>query len=209
MSKESKIILLITGLVLAGIAVLIAFVNSNQQDPTAIQERIVREDSRTIGTGEVQVVEFGDYQCPGCASAHPTVEKLKEEFEGKITFTFRNFPLPGHANGRAAAEAAEAAGNQGKFWEMHDKLFETQTQWGPLPDPTSLFSQYAEELKLDKEKFIDDVTSEANKDRITTDQSDGYAVGVNATPTFFINGQRQSSFEYEPLKKAIEAELKK
>lgn len=208
MSKESKIILLITGLVIAGIAILISFVNANQMDPAAIMEKIVREDSHSIGTGDVQVVEFGDFQCPACAQAHPDVKKLKEEFDGKITFVFRNFPLPGHANARPAAEAAEAAAAQGKYWEMHDMLFETQSQWSSLADPTSIFAQYAEALELDKDKFVEDVTSEANKDRISEGQSDGYAVGVTGTPTFFINGKKQSSFDYETLKSAIEAELK-
>lgn len=207
MSKESKIILLITGLIVAGIAILIAFVNANQMDPAAIMKKIVREDSRMTGTGEVQVVEFGDFQCPACAQAHPDVEKLKEEFEGEITFVFRNFPLPGHANARVAAEAAEAAGEQGKYWEMNAMLFETQSQWSSLADPTSIFAQYAESLGLDKEKFIEDVTGEAHKDRISEDQSDGYAVGVSGTPTFFINGKQQSAFDYETLKKAIETEL--
>ena len=207
MSKESKIILLITGLIVAGVAILITFVNANQMDPAAIMAQIVQEDSHKVGTGEVQVVEFGDFQCPACAQAHPDVQKLKEEFEDDITFVFRNFPLPGHANARAAAEAAEAAGDQGKYWEMHNMLFSAQSQWSSLADPTSIFVQYAEALKLDKEKFTEDITNEVNKERISEDQSDGYAVGVSGTPTFFINGKQQTSFDYETLKTAIEAEL--
>ena len=86
-------------------------------------------------------------------------------------------------------------------------LFETQSQWSSLADPTSIFAQYAESLELDKDKFVEDITNKANKDRISEDQSDGYAVGVTGTPTFFINGKKQSSFDYETLKSAIEAEL--
>ena len=86
-------------------------------------------------------------------------------------------------------------------------LFGTQTQWASLADPTSIFVQYAEALKLDKEKFTEDITNEVNKERISEDQSDGYAVGVSGTPTFFINGKQQTSFDYETLKTAIEAEL--
>ena len=207
MSKESKIILGIAGLIIAGIAILIAFVNTSQLDPDAIMEKIVREDSRSVGSGEVQVVEFGDYQCPACGQAYPDIEKLKEEFKDDITFVYRNFPLPGHANAQPAAEAAEAAGAQGKFWEMHSMLFQSQAQWSSLADPTTLFVQYAEALELDKEKFANDLTTKANKVRISQDQSDGYAVGVSGTPTFFINGKQQSKFDYESLKKAIEAEL--
>lgn len=208
MSKESKIILSIAALVIAGIAILIAFVNANQMDPAAIMEKVAREDSHKVGSGEVQVVEFGDFQCPACGQVYPDVKKLKEEFEGDITFVFRNFPLPGHANAQPAAQAAEAAGAQGKFWEMHDKLFETQAQWSSLADPTSIFAQYAEELELDKDAFVEDMRQKAHEDRISQDQTDGYAVGVSGTPTFFINGKKQSQFDYESLKNAIEAELK-
>lgn len=207
MSKESKIILGVAAVIVAAVAVLIAFVSTNQMNPAAIMEKAVREDSHTFGSGAVQVVEFGDYQCPACAQAHPDVEKLKEEFKDDITFVFRNFPLPGHPNAQPAAEAAEAAATQGKFWEMHSKLFETQTQWSSLADPTSVFAQYAEELGLDKEKFVEDVRNNANKERISNDQTDGYAVGVSGTPTFYINGKQQSRFDYDSLKSAIEAEL--
>ncbi len=207
MSKESKIILLVTGVVIAAIAILIAFVDANQADPNSVMQKVVREDSHTVGSGAVQVVEFGDFQCPACAQAHPDVEKLKEEFKDDITFVFRNFPLPGHPNAQPAAEAAEAAAAQGKFWEMHNKLFETQTQWSSLADPTSIFTQYAESLGLDKEAFTEAVTSKAHRTRISQDQSDGYAVGVSGTPTFFINGKKQDSFDYQSLKSAIEAEL--
>src|SRR5690606_4714485 len=108
---------------------LINFVDAGKADPTAIMSKLVREDSRKVGSGEVQVVEFGDYQCPACAQVNPDVEKLKEEFKDDITFVFRNFPLPMHPNAQVAAEAAEAAGSQEKYWEMHNKLFETQDQW--------------------------------------------------------------------------------
>lgn len=207
MSKESKIILAVAAGVVALIALLITFVNSSQVDPAAISERLVREDSRSVGSGPVEVVEFGDYQCPACAQVHTNIELLKKEFEGKMVFVYRNFPLPLHPNAQPAAHAAEAAGTQGKFWEMHNKIFETQDQWAALADPTDLFVTYAEELELDTEKFRNDVTTQANKERISKDQSDGYAVGVSGTPTFFINGERQTSFEYESLKRAIEAKL--
>lgn len=207
MSKESKIILSVAAVIIAAVAILISFVNTSQTDPAAIMEKIVKEDSHKVGEGKVQVVEFGDYQCPACGQAHPTVQKLKEEYKDEITFVFRNFPLPMHPNAQPAAEAAEAAAAQGKFWEMHDKLFETQAQWSSLADPTSLFVQYAEELKLDKDRFTNDITTKAHKAFISDDQSDGYAVGVSGTPTFFVNGKQQSQFDYDSLKSAIEAEL--
>jgi protein-disulfide isomerase len=210
MSKESKIILSIVAVVLVGIVGLVAFVNgSSGPNADDIPERLVQENSRKHGTGDVQLVEFGDYQCPACAQAHPIVKKLTKEYEGKVTFVFRNFPLRQiHSNATPAAEAAEAAGEQGKFWEMHDMLYENQQNWSLLPDPTSIFVQYATELKLDTDKFKKDMTADATDERIQQDQSDGYAVGVSGTPTFFVNGKPQQQFDYDSLKTAIEAELK-
>lgn len=207
MSKESKIILGVAAIVVAAMVILISFVNSSKLDPATIMDKIVNSDSHSIGTGDVQVVEFGDYQCPACAQSNPTVEKLVEEYGDKITFVYRHFPLPGHPNARPAAEAAEAAATQGKFWEMHDLLFENQSQWMPLADPTTIFVGYAEKLGLDKEQFADDITGKVNAEVISLGQSDGYAVGVSGTPTFFVNGKRQNQFDYDSLKSAIEAEL--
>src|SRR5690606_35360003 len=118
-----------------------------------------------------------------------------------------HFPLSGHPNAQPAAEAAEAAAAQGKFWEMHNKLFETQAQWSPMADPTSIFINYAEELKLDVDAFRENITEKAHQSRIFDDQSDGYAVNVTGTPTFFVNGKVQSRFDYDSLKNAIQAEL--
>lgn len=209
MSKESKIILTIMAVILVGVGILVAYVNQTRgEGSTVAQEKLIREDSHQRGEGAVNLVEFGDYQCPACSQAHPVVNKILEDFNGKVTLTYRHFPLPQrHPNARAAAEAAEAAGAQGKFWEMHDRLFETQDQWGMLPDPTDTFVRFAVALGLDEAKFKEDITNKVNEKRVTSDQSDGYAVGVNGTPTFFINGKRQSKIDYDSLKSAIDAEL--
>lgn len=210
MSKESKVILSIIAVVLVGIVGLVTFVNSSGgSNAVDIPERLVRDTSRTEGEGTVQVVEFGDYQCPACAQAYPTTKKLMEEYKGKITFVFRNFPLIQiHPNAMPAAKAAEAAGEQGKFWEMHDKLYSNQQTWSVLADPTNTFVTYATDLGLDADKFKEVMASDGVKKRIDQDQSDGYAVGVSGTPTFFINGKVQRQFDYNTLKSAIEAELK-
>ena len=208
MSKESKIILSIMAVILVGVGVLVAYVNQTSNNIVVTQEKLIRENSHIRGEGEVKIVEFGDYQCPACSQAHPVTKQILQDFEGKVAFVYRNFPLPRlHPNARAAAEAAEAAGAQGKFWEMHDKLYETQEQWSVLPDPVGTFVKYATDLGLDATKFKEDVTNEANKERIDSDQSDGYNVGVSGTPTFFVNGRQQKNFDYSSLKSAIEAEL--
>lgn len=207
MSKESKIILAIAAVVGVGIVALMMMVGSSQMSAAEIMDKVSREDSRSVGSGDVQVVEFGDYQCPACAQTNPAVEQIKEEYDDKITFVYRHFPLGGHANAFPAAEAAEAAGVQGKFWEMHKMLFESQTQWAAMADPTDAFVSYAEHLELDVDKFKSELEERKHKPAVVAGQSDGYAVGVTGTPTFFINGKRQSNFDYDTLKKAIDAEL--
>lgn len=208
MSKESKIILAILAVVVVGVVGLVTFVNNaSKQNLAEAMETLQREDSHTAGTGSVQVVEFGDYQCPSCAQAHPITERLIKEYGDRITFVFRNFPLPMHRNALPAAKAAEAAAEQGKFWEMNAKLFEEQTTWGALADPESLFIEYASQLELDINQFKQDMESEAVQARISQDQSDGYNVNIQATPTFFVGGEQQRRFDYDTLKGAIEAKL--
>jgi protein-disulfide isomerase len=209
MSRESKIILSIVAVIIVGIVGLVTFVNSSTgSNSSEAPERLVRDDSRKIGSGEVQVVEFGDYQCPACAQAHPVTKKIIEEYKGKVTFVFRHFPLIQiHPNALPASKAAEAAGEQGKFWEMHDKLYDNQQVWSVMADPTNTFSNYASELGLDEEKFKIALKSEAIAERIDQDQSDGYAVGVSSTPTFFVNGKVIRQFDYDSLKNAIDSEL--
>ena len=209
MTKESKIILAIIGVVIVAAIGLVSYINSTgvTNSPTAMAEKLVRDNSHTLGKGKVQVVEFGDYQCPACGEAYPITKKLISDFDGKITFVFRNFPLPMHANAQAAAEAAEAAAAQGKFWEMHDKLFSTQNQWSALYQPNDTFVSFAKELGLNTDTFTNDITNKAHKDYIEQDKSDGYALGITGTPTFYVNGKQQAKFDYDSLKKAIEAEL--
>lgn len=149
----------------------------------------------TLGNVESKVVfiEYGDFQCPSCAGAHPQVKSLMDEYNDKIVFIFRNFPITQiHPNARAAAAAAEAAGLQGKYWEMHDALFEGQGVWGTLDtnQRTEFFTGYAKELKLDVDKFSTDFASANVGKKVSFDQALGTKIGVNSTPTFFINGKK-------------------
>jgi protein-disulfide isomerase len=143
-------------------------------------------------TPKVTVVEFGDYQCPACALAHPIIKQgLAKYSETKnVEFVFRNFPLQQHVNAITSARAAEAAALQGKFWEMHDVLYENQSKWENEKNPYPLFEEYARSLSLDLAKFKKDYESTSTGERISEDQKDGLAVGVNATPTFFVNGKK-------------------
>jgi protein-disulfide isomerase len=152
----------------------------------------------------VTLLEYGDYQCPYCGAAHPIVKALQRHLGGNLRFAFRHFPLATiHEYAEGAAEAAEAAGAQGKFWQMHDTLFENQ----PALDFESLVG-YAEELGLDVERFAMDLENQVHAPRVREDFISGIRSGVNGTPTFFINGVRhEGSFDVETMLEAIQARM--
>lgn len=154
----------------------------------------VQPDDHTYGAKDAKVVlmEYGDFQCPSCGAAFPIVKEVKEEYKDKITFVYRHFPIISiHPNAFAAARASEAASNQGKFWEMHDKLFETQQLWGQLSiNQQSTFEGYAKELGLNVEQFKTDYESEAVASRINRDVDSATQFNVQGTPTFILNGEK-------------------
>jgi protein-disulfide isomerase len=150
------------------------------------------------------LVEYGDYQCPYCGAAYPVVKRLQKRLGKKLRFVFRNFPLTqAHPFARIAAEAAEAAALQGKFWEMHDLLFEQQTLLKP-----EILPLWAKKIGLDLEKFESDIEQAVVEERIREDRQSGIRSGVNGTPTFFINGARYDGLpDYDSLLAALESEL--
>lgn len=144
---------------------------------------------RGNSSSAITFVEYGDFQCPACGQYHPMIKRLKDEFGKDIAFVFRHFPLSQvHPNAKDAAVAAEAAGAQGKFWEMHDILFERQNDWSLKPRPQSTFVSYAAELGLNIDQFEADSDRREVKDKIDEHYKTGVASGVNSTPTFFLNG---------------------
>ena len=141
----------------------------------------------------IRLVEFGDFQCPSCGGAAPNVITLMDEYGDRVALVFRNFPLTTiHPNARAASATAEAAGLQGKYWEMHDLLYERQGDWSnqDATKRTETFNQYAEEVGLDIEKFKTDVASANVGKKISFDQALGKREGVSATPAFYLNGEK-------------------
>jgi protein-disulfide isomerase len=153
-------------------------------------------------TAKVALLEYGDYECPHCGRAYPIVKKVQKHFAKRLRFVFRNFPLAeAHPHAESAAETAEFAGVKGKFWEMHDGLFENQERLGG-----ALYSELAEELDLSTTELIKALENREFAARVKSDFSGGVRSGVNGTPTFFINGKRHDdSFDYETLVAAIEA----
>lgn len=152
----------------------------------------VGEWTRGNSAARISLVEYSDFQCPSCARYHKFAEKLIEEEGEKFEYTFRHFPLEGHRNAELAAITAEAAGRQGKFWEMHDRLFKYQKEWGTLEPQTAeeLFVDYAAFLNLDKEEFKRDLRSQAILEKVRNDYRSGIRSGVKGTPTYFLNGKR-------------------
>jgi len=156
----------------------------------------------------ITLVEYSDFQCPACKSYYPIVEKLMDGYGSKIRFVYRHFPLPQHTNARPTAIAAEAAGLQGKFWEMHKVIFDHQDEWSPLADPRDTLLSYAEALGLDKEKFLQDFDSSDLKKKVEDDLQGGIRSRVRATPTFFLNGAAMvNPRSYDEFKRAIDAAI--
>jgi protein-disulfide isomerase len=149
------------------------------------------------------LVEYGDYQCPFCGAAYPVVKRVQKTLGKKLRFVFRNFPLTqAHPYALVAAEAAEAAALQGKFWEMHDQLFEQQTFLEP-----DIIPLWAKKIGLNLEKFGNDIKQGVVAKRIQEDRQSGIRSGVNGTPTFYINGSRyDGSPDVESLLAALAAE---
>lgn len=145
-----------------------------------------RDHVRGPDDAPVTLVEYGDYQCPFCGRAHPMVEALIRQLGEQLRFCFRHFPLTTvHPLAQQAAEAAEAAGAQGRFWEMHDLLFEHQDSLGG-----AFLVRYATDLGLDPDRFQRELASHAHADRVREDFMGGVRSGVNGTPTFFLNDLR-------------------
>lgn len=164
--------------------------------------------ARTRGpeSAPVTLEEFGDFECPPCGMLSPVLDKIEQDFKGRLRFVFREFPMAAHAHGFQAASAAEAAGLQGKFWEMHDRLFQERFVWPKSPDVEKQFTDYAADLNLDVERFRKDMSGEEVKKRIASDQKRGRALGVDRTPTLFINDQLVpvTSFGPDSLRKLVE-----
>jgi protein-disulfide isomerase len=152
-------------------------------------------------TAPAQLEEFGDFECPPCGMFHPILVQMHQEFGDRLRITFREFPLvPAHQHALAAASAAEAAGLQGKFWEMHDLLYERQKTWKTEFDVRPVFENYANEIGLDLERYKRDVASEVVAQRIMQDGKRGHSLGVKGTPTVFLNG-REVPFESLPAER--------
>lgn len=199
--------ILILLLAVGGIIWAVKNSNNSQSGDLAVP---VSASDHMKGNSEsaITLVEYSDFQCPACKAYYPIVEKLMEEYGSKIRFVYRHFPLPQHKNARPMAITAEAAGLQGKFWEMHNMIFDHQTEWSPLADSKDTLLSYAEALGLDKEKFLQDLDSSDLQKKVEGDLQGGVRSGVRGTPTFFLNGSAMvNPRSYDEFKRAIDAAI--
>jgi len=158
----------------------------------------------------VTLEEFGDFQCPPCGKISEPINQLQHEYGHQVRLIFRNFPLINHQHAREAAYAAEAAGLQDRFWQMHDLLYKEQAVWSNSTDARALFSAYAGYIGLNIERFKIDIDSDKVKERVAADQKQGASIGVKNTPTIFVNNKEIDPKNLNPtdLRAAIDAAVK-
>ena len=171
------------------------------QSPLLVLPVSERDHIRGPVTAPITLLEYGDYECPYCGAAHPAVQEIRRRMENRLRFVFRHFPIASvHSHAEPAAETAEAAGAQGKFWAMHDRLYEHQDS---LEDDDLL--AHAQAIGLDINRLISELAGGLHGRRVREDFLSGVRSGVNGTPTFFINGVRHDAgFDLESLMEALE-----
>lgn len=181
---------------------------ANTAPPTPLTDAPGADPAHIRGNvnAPVTVEEFGDFECGACGNYYPELKKIETEFGERLRVIFRERPLiPPHEHALIAAQAAEAAGLQGKFWEMHDKLYEGQATWTQAKDIAPIFVDYAKQIGCDADRFMKDLNGEAVAQRIFQDGKRAHSLGVNSTPTFFVNGKeaKDESWKPEGLRKMI------
>lgn len=190
-TTEGKFVALIVALVVLSFAYYFYAMSANGTG--SIKEITVTEQDHVRGTvgGKVTLVEFGDLQCPACAAYEPIVRQVTADNAGTLQFVFKHFPLTQiHPNALLSAKATEAAALQGKFWEMHDILYDKQTEWSGTLNARDLMVGYAGTLGLDTAKFTEDLSNKSIEEKIIAEYREGVSLGVQGTPTFFVNGKK-------------------
>jgi protein-disulfide isomerase len=193
-------------LVLAA-AVLYFFTGAAASEPS----RAAAPGAEDIAVGPadapVTLIEYSDFECPFCAEFAPILATLREEYEGRVRFVFRFFPLENHRFGMISAQAAYAAHLQGRFWEMHDLIYEHQEEWSGSDDPRPFFAAYAQSLGLDMQRFSADVEAPTTVAFIEAQRAEGDRAGVSHTPWFVIDDSAVLPRDVEQFRNLIEAAL--
>jgi protein-disulfide isomerase len=214
---KSKVVIVILvavfAVVVAAIAIIAVSVTQSidRTSMAADGASVVRENSHVLDEapdGKVTLVEFLDFECEACGAFYPYVEQFRQDYAGKVTFVTRYFPIPAHQNSRNAAIAVEAAAQQDKFEEMYQMMFQTQKAWGESQSSQApLFRSYAEQIGLDMSAYDKAVAAPATLERVLQDYDEGIALGVDSTPTFFLNGEKMSIESIESFRAQLDAAL--
>ncbi|MBU1118260.1 DsbA family protein [Patescibacteria group bacterium] len=191
-------------LAIFGIYKLVAGSSGEANDPLTLTE-----DERMSGpdTAKVTIIEYSDFQCPACAVFSAEVKKLREEFPNDVRVVFRHYPLKQlHPQAERPSKAAEAAHRQGKFWEMHYKIYENQQTWSQMNNMEVEFEKYAKELELNIDDYRAAYEDKSIQDKLDADRKSGYKLTIDATPTFYINGKKleNNPRSYAEFKELIE-----
>lgn len=216
MQKNAVVITIISIVAVFGFLFLVySFSNKPQGEQTQVVAEAAKlkanDHMKWSPAKKVLLIEYGDLQCPACRTYQPLLKQFETgidaEVSKKVTFVFRHFPLDQiHRNARPAGHAAEAAGKQGKFFEMVDMLYDEQDSWKDLGNPTDYFAGLAKKLKLDVEKFKADISSSEVEKRVNEDFVSGNTALVTSTPTFFLNGKKvevETFYEFKKLLKDV------
>ncbi len=215
MSTEIKLVI---GIIILSIGVTflglkLAYKSPAEATLAITSATMTAPDAPTLvgASSTVSIVEFADFECPACAAMHPIFKEYLKEEGSKVTFVYRNFPI--HANADRFAVAALAAGKQGKFWEMHDMMFENQDSWAELSFDKQMetFAGYAKKLGLDMTKYSADLNDPVLAEIVKKDKADAIAMGINATPTIIVNNNRVivGGKNLADLKKIVDEEITK
>lgn len=204
---------IILGVIILAAGGLVFFLGSGDDESNGSSSEVLTVTDADFKRGPegatVSVIEYADFQCPACSVLAPLVDEMYRQFGDQVEFVFRHFPLTTiHPNAMAAHRAAQAAGNQGMFWEMHDLLFQRQQAWASVTSPNAIFESYAQELNLDINQFSQDASSEEASKAINSSVSGGLEVGVSGTPSYFVAGTKiDTPQSVEEFTSAIQAAL--
>lgn len=216
MNTETKILGIIGVITIATLGIGIFFLTKNAAvtTPEVLSAETVNIDyskGEKIGSdsAKVRLVEFADFQCPSCAAAEPAVKTVINSHPENFQYIFRYFPLAQHKNAMPAANLAKFAATKDRFQEISQKLYETQAQWESLPDLKDFFASLASDAGLNKDEAKEAVSKQSYKDLIQADINEGVTIGVDSTPTFYLNGHKLNVTNFSDINRLVDQELMK
>lgn len=214
MKTEAKIlglILMFSTLLVVGAIVILGRVEGNTLGQSVSNVEIDYSRGQKIGSdsAKVKLAEFSDLACPACAAVEPYVKNVLQKYGSNIQFIYFHFPLMQHKNAKIAAALAEEAANYNKFWQIHDRLFETQQQWVLLDNPTSFFLSLAKEAEMDEEQTSKALAGKDYYSKIDSHLALGSSLGVNSTPTLYLNGKKIDLKNFSDIEDAVKKELER